>query len=168
MSLSSPAPADPFPPLRALFQRRVDSDDALLELARLRFDQAGLAAEVYADTPEQLEGVLGFAPERPHRPVSFSAHRPGLELTGLRPGDPRLPELAAIVQAAARDGGAPASLTLEIHLVEGRRPLADGASLFRQWRDLTNAERMNHWLAVLGEHAALVTAALDRHDPAAR
>jgi hypothetical protein len=351
MSLSFTPPADPFPPLRALFQRRVDGDDALLELARLRFEQAGLAAEVYADTPEQLEWVLGFAPERPHRPVvhlsrqvnlleergravvetfadrfggrvaglvvhdktdmgqrtgelvaglgelggrlerrpdgpmlfleyaaglgldwflevaerlrdvprvgacvdvghvgiaearaSFSAHRPGLELTGLRPGDPRLPELAAdvqaavasalpavlflirslgqvgkpfhlhlhdghpliprlsdhvgfltrvpvpfehhgrrsldplygpaglaaIVQAAARGGGARASLTLEIHQVEGRRPLADAAGLFRHWRDLTNAERMNHWLAVLGEHAALVTAALDRHDPATR
>ena len=50
------------PPLRALFQRRVDGDDALLRLARLRFAQAGLAAEVYADTPEQLEWVLGFAP----------------------------------------------------------------------------------------------------------
>ena len=67
--MSSSSPTDPVPPLRALFQRRVDGDDALLELARLRFDQAGLAAEVYADTPEQLEWVLGFAPERPHRPV---------------------------------------------------------------------------------------------------
>jgi hypothetical protein len=76
--------------------------------------------------------------------------------------------LAAIVQAAAGNGGAPASLTLEIHQVEGRRPLADAAGLFRRWRDLTNAERMNHWLAVLGEHAALVTAALDRDDPATR
>ncbi|MFL6104382.1 MAG: hypothetical protein ACJ74K_13885, partial [Actinomycetes bacterium] len=76
--------------------------------------------------------------------------------------------LSAIVQAAAGNGGAPASLTLEIHQVEGRRPLADAAGLFRRWRDLTNAERMNHWLAVLGEHAALVTAALDRDDPATR
>jgi hypothetical protein len=350
-SMSSSSPTDPVPPLRALFQRRVDGDDALLELARLRFDQAGLAAEVYADTPEQLEWVLGFAPERPHRPVvhlsrqvnlleprgratvetfadrfggrvaglvvhdkaamgqrtgdlvagltdlgarlerqsdgpmlfleyaaglgldwftdvaerlrevprvgacvdvghvgiaearaSFSRHRPGLQLTGLQPADPRLPELAAdvqaavasalpavlflirslgqvgkpfhlhlhdghplipglsdhvsfltrvpvpfehhgrrsldplygpaglaaIVQAAAGNGAAPASLTLEIHQVEGRRPLADAAGLFRRWRDLTNAERMNHWLAVLGEHAALVTAALDRDDPATR
>ena len=69
--------------------------------------------------------------------------------------------LAAIVQTAARDGGGGASLTLEIHQVEGRRPLADAAGLFGHWRDLTNAERMNHWLAVLGEHAALVAAALE-------
>jgi hypothetical protein len=341
--MSSPSPpADP--PLRALFQRRVDGDDALLELARLRFAQAGLAAELYADTPEQLEELLGFAPERPHRPVvhlsrqvnlleergratvetfadrfagrvaglvvhdkvdmgrrtgdlidgltelggrlerqpdgpmlfleyaaglgldwfvevaerlrevprvgacvdvghvgiaqaraSFSRHRPGLDVAALQPGDPRLPELAADVQAAAasalpavlgligslgrvgkpfhvhlHDGhplvpglsdhfsflirvpvpfehhgrrsldplygpaglaaivqaaaraGARASLTLEIHQVEGRRPLADAAGLFGHWRDLTNAERMNHWLAVLEENAALVTAALER------
>ena len=209
MSSPSPPATEPPPAVRALFQRRVDGDDALLELARLRFDQAGLAAEVYADTPEELEWVLGFAPQRPHLPVvhlsrrvnlleergralvetfasrfggrvaglvvhdktamgqrtgdlvagltdlgarlerqsdgpmlfleyaagleldwfvdvaerlrgvprvgacvdvghvgiaqaraSFSGHRPGLELAALRPDDPRLPELAADVQAA--------------------------------------------------------------------
>ena len=348
MSSPSPPPAEQVPALRALFQRRVDGDDALLELARLRFDQAGLAAEVYADTPDQLTWVLGFAPERPHRPVvhlnrqvnlleergravvetfaarfdgrvaglvvhdkaamgdrtgdlvarltelgerlagrpdgpmlfleyaagleldwflevaerlrgvprvgacvdvghvgiayaraGFSRRRPGLDLAGLRPGDARLPELAAdvqaavasalpavlglirslgrlgkpfhvhlhdghplipglsdhfsflirlpvpferdgrrsldplygpaglaaIVQAAARAGGGRASLTLEIHQAEGRRPLGDAAGLFGHWRDLTNAERMNHWLAVLGENAALVTAALEPAGP---
>jgi len=55
--------------VRALFQQRVDGDDALLRLARLRFGQAGLAAEVYADSPEQLERILGFAPARPYPPV---------------------------------------------------------------------------------------------------
>src|SRR4029453_18555195 len=54
--------------------------------------------------------------------------------------------LAAIVETAARAGGGRASLTLEIHQAEGRRPLADAAGLFGHWRDLTNAERMNHWL----------------------
>ena len=39
MTASSPA-------LRALFQQRVAGDTALLELARLRFAQAGMAAEV--------------------------------------------------------------------------------------------------------------------------
>jgi hypothetical protein len=68
------APADPgpppaTPPVHALFQRRVDGDDALLRLARLRFEQAGLAVEVYADNPGELEWVLGFAPASPHRPV---------------------------------------------------------------------------------------------------
>ena len=57
------------PPLRALFQQRVEGDDALLQLARLRFAQAGLAAEVYADTPEQLDQVLGFVPSHRRLPV---------------------------------------------------------------------------------------------------
>jgi hypothetical protein len=68
--------------------------------------------------------------------------------------------LSAIVQAAAGAGGDRASLTLEIHQAEGRRPLGDAAGLFRHWRDHTNAERMNHWLLVLAENAALVTCAL--------
>src|SRR3954471_11903457 len=58
-SMSSTSPELP---LRALFQRRIAGDDALLELARLRFAQAGLAAELYADTPEQLDRGLSFAP----------------------------------------------------------------------------------------------------------
>jgi hypothetical protein len=51
--------------VHALFQQRVAGDDALLRLARLRFAQMGVAAEVYADTPDQLEYVLQFVP--PHR-----------------------------------------------------------------------------------------------------
>jgi hypothetical protein len=321
-----PAPV----PLRALFQRRVDGDDALLRLARLRFAQAGLAAEVYADTPEQLERILGFAPSRPHLPVvhlgrqvnlldergravvqafaagfagrvaglvvhdkaemanrtaelvagirqlglppdgpvlfleyevaerlrdvpqvgacvdvghvgiararaHFSRGHPGLDLAALHLDDARLPGLAADVQAAVASGlpavlglirsldrvggpihlhlhdghplipglsdhfsfltrvpvpfdyqgrrsldplygpaglaaivsaavdagGGKASLTLEIHQAEGRRPLGDAAGLFGHWRDLTNAERMNHWLAVLAENALLVTSDLE-------
>jgi hypothetical protein len=58
MSSRSPADSRPLtvPPLHALFQRRVDGDDALLRLARLRFEQAGLAAEVYADTLSSSTG----------------------------------------------------------------------------------------------------------------
>jgi hypothetical protein len=342
-------PPPPAPPLHALFQRRIDGDDALLRLARLRFEQAGLAAEVYADDPGQLEWVLGFAPPSPHRPVvhldrrvnlleepgratverfaerfagrvgglvahdkkdmagrtgelldglrrlgdrldrrperpmlfleyaagleldwflevaeglrevpsvgacvdvghvgiararaAYARAHPGQDLAGLESGDPRLPGLAAdvqaavaaalpavldltrslgrlgkrfhlhlhdghplipglsdhvsfltrvpvpfefqsrrslgplygpaglaaIVRAAAQAGGDGASLTLEIHQAEGRRPLDDAAGLFGHWRDLTNAERMNHWLLVLSENAALVAGALQRPGPA--
>ena len=353
MSSPSPAPAEPAPvpaapgpaatpPLHALFQRRIDGDDTLLRLARLRFEQAGLAAEVYADNPAELEWILGFAPSSPHRPVvhlnrrvnlldapgraaveafaerfagrvgglvvhdkkdmagrtgellaglrrlgerldrlpqrpmlfleyaagleldwflevaerlrdvpsvgacvdvghvgiararaAYARAHPGQDLARLQPGDPRLPGLAegvqaavaaalpavldltrslgklgkrfhlhlhdghplipglsdhfsfltrvpvpfpfqgrrsldplygpaglaAIVQAAAQAGGDGASLTLEIHQAEGRRPLGDAAGLFGHWRDLTNAERMNHWLLVLSENASLVTGA---------
>jgi hypothetical protein len=337
-ALTRPPPTEA--PLRALFQRRVDGDDALLQLARLRFAQAGLAAEVYADTPEQLERILSFAPSQPHLPVvhlsrqvnlldergravvqtfaarfagrvagmvvhdkaematrtgalvariaeldlrpdgpmlfleyaagleldwfvevaerlravtqvgacidvghvgiaqaraSFSRAHPGLDLAALNPGDARLPQLAddvqaavasalpavleltrslgrvgkpfhvhlhdghplipglsdhfsfltqvpvpfdhhgrrsldplygpaglaAIVRATVDAGGRGASLTLEIHQAEGRRPLGDAAGLFGHWRDRTNAERMNHWLAVLAENALLVRCALE-------
>src|SRR5215831_13317197 len=48
--------------VHALFQQRVDGDDALLKLAGLRFAQMGVAAEVYADSPDQLEYVLQFVP----------------------------------------------------------------------------------------------------------
>jgi len=46
--------------LGGLFQKRIDGDDALLQLARLRFAQAGLATEVYAGSFAELEHVLGF------------------------------------------------------------------------------------------------------------
>jgi hypothetical protein len=56
-------------PVHALFQRRVDGDDALLRLAQLRFAQMGVAAEVYADTLDELEHVLQFVPSHPRLPV---------------------------------------------------------------------------------------------------
>jgi sugar phosphate isomerase/epimerase len=59
----------PIGPVHALFQQRVSGDDALLRLARLRFAQMGVSAEVYADTPDQLEHVLRFAPAEPRLPV---------------------------------------------------------------------------------------------------
>jgi hypothetical protein len=40
----------PYPPLLALFQKRIDGDDALLHLAGVRFKEAGLGTEFYADT----------------------------------------------------------------------------------------------------------------------
>jgi len=55
--------------VHALFQQRVEGDDALLKLAGLRFAQMGAAAEVYADTPDQLEYVLQFVPSHASLPV---------------------------------------------------------------------------------------------------
>ena len=52
-------------PVHGLFLRRFAGDDALLELAGLRFAQMGVAAELYADTPDELERTLRFVP--PHR-----------------------------------------------------------------------------------------------------
>jgi hypothetical protein len=51
-----------------LFDKRIEGDDSLLELARLRFRQAGLGAELHAGSPEQLEQGLRFRPG-PDAPV---------------------------------------------------------------------------------------------------
>ena len=330
-------------PLHALFQRRVNGDDALLRLARLRFEQFGLAAEIYAGSAAELKHTIAFVPTGTRLPMvhlsrgtdllraadradvvalvrrfggrvsgfvvhdrldmparlsefqaaaaemsralvetgparlfveyaagsqpaefvtmgaaldaipqvglcidtghvgiresrrAFARLRPDVtvDLAHLEPGDPGLPALVDDVQSAVAAGlpavldlvaalvqqGTPthfhlhdghplirglsdhfgfqnrltipfihngvrsldplfgvsglrtilaatqafdagqASLTLEIHQVDARLPLAgDAIALFSDWRDLTNAERMNAWLAVLTEHAVLVAA----------
>ncbi len=58
------------------------------------------------------------------------------------------------VQAIGRERS---SFTLEIHPGPGQLALGDASPLFNHWRDKTNAERMNQWLAVLREnHLALL------------
>ncbi len=61
-------PMQPEPKTLGLFEKRIEGDDSLMELARLRFRQAGLGAEMYAGTPEQLEHELRFRPA-PDAPV---------------------------------------------------------------------------------------------------
>src|SRR5262249_13531351 len=101
-----PSPAETSPdeqvtePLHALFQRRVAGDDALLELARLRFTQTGLAAELYADTPGELEHVLQFVP--PHRHLPTVHLNRGLNLLH-EPGRATVGEFAG--RFAGRVGG---------------------------------------------------------------
>jgi hypothetical protein len=56
--------------VRGLFGRYVSGDDAILRLARLRFAEAGMPAELYADTPEQLESELRFVPPHPALPLA--------------------------------------------------------------------------------------------------
>jgi hypothetical protein len=332
------------PQTLALFEKRIDGDDALLELARLRFRQAGMGAEMHAGTPEQLEGVLRFRPSasapvlvhlprdfnlvekqcrqrvrefadrfagqvfgfllHDHRDLgarmapfvegarelnswlerldggphlfieyaadlpparfvefftairalprisaaidighvgvqqartAFASNHPGQDICALKLQPDRLPRLLPEIETAVRtalptvlgliealgalgkplhfhlhDGhplstaspygvadhlsflerlplafdyqGRPAldlmfgpdglgqivagalkllgphrlSFTLEIHPPAGRRPLLEAASLFTHWRDLTNAEVMNHWLSILAENHELL------------
>jgi len=338
------------PPILALFQKRIEGDDSLLALARMRFEQAGLGAEIYAGHPDELAHLLKFKPANdapavvhlprglnmpdpsshaqvrefarrfagrvmgmvvhdqrelvsrpgdylrgvrdlnacleaiPHSPwlfieyavglepadfarfaeaiapcrrtsvcvdvghvgiwqtrSAFSALHPGRDACDLKPVHPELPALAADVQRAAATAlpavqdliqrlgtieqhkhihfhlhdGHPAStfspygvsdhlsffteiplpfehegrrklptlfgpegarriiataletlgprqcsFTLEIHEQEGRRPLEDAAPLFDHWRDKTNAERVNHWMAVLRENQQLILRAV--------
>src|SRR5437762_6197699 len=45
-----------------LFEKRIEGDDCLMELARRRFQQAGMGAEMHAGTPDQLAGLMKFRP----------------------------------------------------------------------------------------------------------
>jgi hypothetical protein len=47
----------------------VAGDGALLQLTRLRFHQAGMPAELYADSPDELEYLLRLVPENPTLPA---------------------------------------------------------------------------------------------------
>jgi len=46
-----------------LFEKRIDGDDSLMELARLRFRQAGMGTEIYTANPEGLEWTMRFRPD---------------------------------------------------------------------------------------------------------
>ncbi len=62
------------PRLMALFQKRIDGDDALLHLASLRFKERGLGTEFYAETPVELEWLLRFRPT-PETPAAVHLSR---------------------------------------------------------------------------------------------
>ena len=73
--MNNPRPTNPL--TLGLFEKRIEGDDCLLELARRRFQEAGMGAEMHAGTPEQLDGVLKFrpAPDAPvvvHLPRDFN------------------------------------------------------------------------------------------------
>jgi len=57
-----------------LFQKRMDGDDSLMELARCRFRQSGMGIEIYAENPGQLEWALRFCPS-PDSPVTVHLAR---------------------------------------------------------------------------------------------
>jgi hypothetical protein len=117
------------PAVRGLFRRQVAGDDALLALAALRFSQAGMPAELYADSPDDLLHQLPFVPEHETLPTvhldrrldllvaadreqvaqfaEISAGRvAGLVVHDRRPMRDRVPELvAALRELGDRDHG---------------------------------------------------------------
>jgi hypothetical protein len=50
------------PRILGLFEKQIEGDDALLELARLRFREAGLGMECHAETAAELEWFLSLRP----------------------------------------------------------------------------------------------------------
>lgn len=81
-----PGQATPVQPLvLGLFDKRLEGDDTLLQLARTRFERAGLGAEIYPGAPERLNDAVGQAPAQA---ATLHAHLPrGLNL--LREDDRR-------------------------------------------------------------------------------
>jgi hypothetical protein len=51
------------PRLHAIFHRQIRGDLALLQLAQVRFQEAGLGAEFYPTSPEELAGELAYRPD---------------------------------------------------------------------------------------------------------
>jgi hypothetical protein len=116
------------PGIRGLFQQRVSGDGALLRLTRLRFGQAGMPAELYADHPDDLEPLIGLIPANPTLPTVHLNRR--LDLL-----DPGARALAA--EFVARFDGRVAGFVVhdrphmigrEDALVDGLRELGDRES----------------------------------------
>ncbi len=55
-------PSKSFPKILALFQKRVDGDDTILELAKKGFREANIGAEFYAETADEMDWLSGFNP----------------------------------------------------------------------------------------------------------
>jgi hypothetical protein len=45
-----------------LFEKRIEGDDCLMELARRRFREAGMGGEMHSATPEALDSLMKFRP----------------------------------------------------------------------------------------------------------
>ncbi len=71
--LSSRGP-NTFLPVLGLFQKRIDGDDALLQLAGLRFKESGLGPEFYAESLNELDRLWGFKPS-PEAPAAVHLPR---------------------------------------------------------------------------------------------
>jgi len=110
--------------LLGLFERQIPGDDALLELARLRFSQANLGAEMHAGAPEELERMLLFRPASPSKGKASPRPVPReLPVTAHLARDFVLPEsLPRILAFAARFAGRIYGMTLHDHADLAARP----------------------------------------------
>ncbi len=63
------------PPILGLFQKRILGDDALLELARLRFRESGLGMELHCGGADEIKQLLGFRPFPQARAVVHLPHK---------------------------------------------------------------------------------------------
>ena len=113
----------PGAPILSLFEKRLEGDDSLLELARLRCQQSGLGAEMHASTPEELERLLKF---RPTSDAPVVIHLP----RHFKLAEPRTQE--QILAMASRFAGRIQGLLLHDH----REMATDKDKFVRAARDL--------------------------------
>ncbi|HPC60536.1 MAG TPA: hypothetical protein PKX23_07760 [Verrucomicrobiota bacterium] len=114
------------PKVLGLFEKRIEGDDCLLELARRRFQAAGLGVEVHAGMADPLEHLLRFrpAPDAPvvvHLPREFSLTHPGCR--------------QQIVELARRF-----SRRVEGFVIHDHPDLANQPELFRGAAEVVNAD----------------------------
>jgi len=125
-----------------LFEKRIEGDDCLMELARRRFQEAGMGAEMHAGTPEQMEGVIKFrpAPDAPvvvHLPRDFN----------LADENSR----RRIVDFAARFAGRVHGMVIHDHADMATRP----EDFFRAAREINSRMKlMDHCPMLFVEYAA--------------
>jgi hypothetical protein len=74
-----------------LFAKRIEGDDSLMELARLRFQEAGMGAEMHPETPDHLESLMKF---RPSDDISVVVHLPRNVQLADEPSRKRIVEFA--------------------------------------------------------------------------
>jgi hypothetical protein len=106
--------------VHALFHQRYAGDDALLRLAGLRLAQEGLAAETYADTPDELDRLLPYVPPHPHLPTVHLNR--GLNM--LREGD-----RGVVEEFAARFAGRLSGMVVHDHADMGEQTQRSVAAL---------------------------------------
>ncbi|HYZ53419.1 MAG TPA: hypothetical protein VE733_07955 [Streptosporangiaceae bacterium] len=116
--------------VHALFQQRYAGDDALLRLAGLRFAQEGLAAETYADTPDELDRLLPYVP--PHSRLPTVHLNRGLNML-------REQDRGVVEEFAARFAGRLSGMVVHDHADMGEQTQRSVAAL----RELDR--RIAHW-----------------------
>jgi hypothetical protein len=132
----------PAPKLLAmLIKQGIEGDDALLRLAQVRFQEAGLGAELYPASPEELQLLLAFRPA--DRPCTVHLPR---EINLLWPE-----ARDRVMEFAVRAAGWVEGMTVHDHAQFGERPDAAIAALREADRRLAEV-RNAPWLFV--EYAA--------------
>jgi len=124
-----------------LFEKRLEGDNSLMELARLRFSEAGMGAETPASTPEQLQWALNFRPGE-HAPVIVHLDR---ELNLLEEQS-----RSRILDFAARFAGQISGLVLHDHpaMVSRRHDYVEAA-----WKIDDQLEKIDHCPMLFIEYA---------------